>query len=326
MASQEEVNDLVIIGAGPSGLACAIAAHENGLQYVLLDKGCLVNAIFNFPPNLIFFSTADLLEIGRVPLIISDEKPTRTDLLKYYRLVSEHYGLNIKLFHNVLAVAGDHPRFVINVEDRPNLVAKNVVIATGQYDRPNLLGIPGEDLDKVSHYYTEPHSFYKKKVAIIGGKNSAVEFALDLYKNSVDVTLIHRGETFGKSVKYWIRPDIENRVKEGKIKAIFNATVKEIRPGSIVVADSDGEQVLENDFVFAMTGYHPDTDFLQQMGVVIGERHTPKHDPETLETNVRGIYVAGVVTVGSEGSKVFIENSRAHGNQIIGHILNGRQD
>ena len=326
MISKEEVNDLVIIGAGPSGLSCAIAAHQKGLKYVLIDKGCLVNSIYNFPPNLIFFSTADLLEVGNVPLIISDEKPTRTDLLKYYRLVTEHYGLNLRLFQKVQAIEGEYPCFHLKIENDIDLVCRNVVVATGQYDNPIFLGVPGEDLDKVSHYYTEPHPFYKKKVVIVGGKNSAVEFALDLYRNQAEVTIIHRGEGFGKSVKYWILPDIQNRVKEGKIRTLFKTEVTEIRSESIVVKNGAGEQVLANDFVFAMTGYHPDTNFLTKIGVTLGPKDTPVHDPKTLETNVRGVYIAGVITVGSEGSKVFIENSRAHGNQIIGHISNGSQN
>lgn len=324
MAGDIDLYDVIIIGAGPAGLACAIDAHKNGLSYLVLEKGCLVNSIFKFPPNLVFFSTADLLEIGNVPFIVAGEKPTRADILKYYRLVSRHFGLNIQLFEEVGSVSGQKDDFSLETS-KGRYKTRNVVIATGQYDRPNLLGIPGEHLPKVSHYYTEAHPFYGQKVAVIGGKNSAVEVALELYKHDVDVTIIHRGSGFGKSVKYWILPDIENRLKEGKIRAHFNTVVKEIRENELVLQNNeDRVWTIENDYVFALIGYHPDRDFFEAVGIDFTNGYTPVHDPNSLETNVPGIYIAGVITAGSDGSKVFIENSRNHGIKIIGNILNGK--
>ncbi|MFQ5650436.1 MAG: YpdA family putative bacillithiol disulfide reductase [bacterium] len=325
MLVDNKVNDVVIIGAGPAGLACAIDAKKNNLDYLVLEKGCLVNSIFNFPTHLILFSTPDLLEIGGIPFIVATEKPTRSDLLKYYRIVSEHYDLNIHLFERVESVSGQKGGFTLTTSKGRAYQTKNLAIATGQYDTPNMMGVPGEDLDKVSHYYTEPHPYYRKKVAVIGGKNSAVEAALDLYKNGAEVTLIHRRETFGSSVKYWILPDIENRIRAGKIRALFNTVVMEIRDESIVVLRKDGTtQELENDLVLAMTGYNPDTRFLTQIGIELRSEYTAVHDPNTLETNVPGVYIAGVITAGSDGSKVFIENSRNHGAKIIGNILNDK--
>jgi len=317
--------DVVIVGAGPSGLACAIAARQASLRYVVIEKGCLVNSIFNFPTNMVLFSTPELLEIGGVPFIVASEKPTRTDLLKYYRSVTEHFDLNLKLFEKVESVTGQVDGFDVQTQSA-SYRTRNVVVATGQYDTPNLMNIPGETLDKVSHYYSEPHPFYKKKVAVIGGKNSAVEAALDLFKHGAKVTLIHRGDDFGRSVKYWILPDIKNRVREKKIQARFNTVVKEIRDHSIIIQNGTGEEELENDFVFALTGYRPDLPFMQRLGIGFGPGETPCHDPDTLATNVPGIYIAGVITAGSESSKVFIENSRDHGKKIIGHILHGAKN
>jgi thioredoxin reductase (NADPH) len=290
---------------------------------LVLEKGCLADSIYRFPPNLIFFSTPDLLEIGGIPFIIASEKPTRTDILEYYRRVTEHHHLNIKLYEPVTSVSGTKPEFLVETSSS-RYTASHIIVATGQYDTPNRLEVPGEDLETVSHYYTEPHPYYGRKVVIIGGKNSAVEAALDLYRHGADVTIVHRGNTFGKSVKYWIRPDIENRVKEGGIKAFFNTVVEEfLADGLIVRNGTGGERKLDCDFVFALTGYKPDRDFLEKMSISIGEGLRPRHNPETLETNVPGIYVAGVITAGSESSEVFIENSRHHGTKIVGHIVNG---
>lgn len=325
MSTDFEVYDVVIIGAGPAGLACALEAQKQKLSYLVIEKGCLTNSIFRFPTNLILFSTPDLLEIGGIPFIISSEKPTRTDLLKYYRRVTESAKLNIRLFEKVEAISVKKIGFIVQTNRNQNYLTKNIVVATGQYDHPNMMNIPGEELDKVSHYYTEGHPFYNKKVAVIGGKNSAVETALDLYKHDADVTIIHRGKAFGKSVKYWILPDIENRIKEGKIKALFNTSVVEIKENYLVIQDLAGGQrsTVDNDFVFALTGYHPDQSFLKSLGIQMDSQMTPTYNPDTLETNVPGIYVAGVITAGCEGSKVFIENTRDHGKKIIGHIING---
>ncbi len=321
MTTAQEVNDVAIVGAGPGGLACAIEAKRHNLNYLVIEKGCLVNSVFHFPTNVTLFSTPELLEMDGIPFIIPTAKPTRKDLLGYYRRVAEHFELKINLNEKVESISGKKGDFQIQTSRNKIYSAKNIVIATGQYDSPSLMNVPGEDLEKVSHYYTEAHPYYRKKVVIIGGKNSAVEAALDLYKHGAEVTVIHRGEDFGKSVKYWILPDIKNRIKEGKIRAYFNTTVNEIKEGSLVVTDDKGvETELENDFVFALTGYRPDMGFLKNVGVELDSKLTPVHDEETLETNVPGVYIAGVITAGCDGSKVFIENTRNHGTKIIGHI------
>lgn len=321
MTRAQEVQDVAIVGAGPGGLACAIEAKKHNLNYLVIEKGCLVNSIFHFPANMTLFSTPELLEIGSVPFIISTEKPTRTDLLGYYRRVAEHFDLEINLNEKVESISGQKGDFLIRTSRDKAYSAKNIIIATGQYDTPNLINIPGENLEKVSHYYTEAHPYYKRKVAIIGGKNSAVEAALDLCKHGAEVTVIHRGDDFGKSVKYWILPDIKNRIEEGKIRTYFNTTVKEIKEDALIVENAGGVELeIENDFVFALTGYRPDMHFLRDVGVEFDSKLTPVHNTGTLETNVSGVYIAGVITVGCEGSKVFIENSRNHGTKIIGHI------
>lgn len=321
-----ELYDVIIVGSGPAGITCAIDAKKSGLKYKVIEKGCLVNSIYNFPTNLIFFSTADLLEIGGLRFILASDKPGRNDLLKYYRYVVAHYELDVAVYEKVLSVDGVKENFTV-VTDKNKYSAKNVVLAIGQYDNPNKMQIPGEHLEKVSHYYTEPHPYFRKKVAIIGGKNTAVESALELYRNGAEVTIIHRGPEFGKSVKYWVLPDIENRLREGKIKAYFNTIVEEIKDESVVIREGGSEpRELANDFVLAVTGYHPDTTFMQKLGIKIESHHTPVHNPETLETNVPGLYVAGVITAGDDGGKVFIENSRNHGLKIIGNILDGSKN
>ncbi|HEX9653810.1 MAG TPA: YpdA family putative bacillithiol disulfide reductase [bacterium] len=325
MTDHHELFDVIIIGAGPAGLACAIEAKKQNLNYVVIEKGCLVNSIFHFPTDLTFFSTADLLEIGDVPFVLSAAKPKRRDVLNYYRRVAEYWGLRISLYESVLSVSGERGDLQVETNREGKYRTRNVVLATGQFDSPRLMGIPGENLAKVNHYYVEAHAYFKKNVVVIGGKNSAVEAALDLYHHGAEVTLIHRGETFGKSVKYWILPDIENRIKERKIQAHFQTEALQIKEDSMVVKSAAGEVwEIENDFVFAMTGYRPDIDFLRKMGVQFTNGDTPVHNPKTLETHVPGVYIAGVITAGSDGSKVFIENSRHHGAQIMGHILNGK--
>jgi thioredoxin reductase (NADPH) len=324
--TEREVYDVIIIGAGPSGLACAIEAKNQKLNYLVIEKGCLVNSIFHFPTDVTLFSTPDLLEIGRIPFIISKEKPQRTDLLKYYRRVVDYFDLKIHFYENVESVLGRKNDFQIKTNCGQGYNTRNVVVATGQYDNPNMLNIPGEILTKVSHYYTEGHPYFKKNVAVIGGKNSAVEAALDLYKHGARVTLIHRGPTFGGSVKYWILPDIENRIKENKIQALFNSEVEEIQKDFIVVQTQDGRRLeIENDYVFAMTGYKPNVYFFEKMGIEMQSNCTPVYDSDTYETNIPGMYIAGVITAGADGSKVFIENSRNHGKIIIGHIVNGQK-
>lgn len=316
--------DLIVIGAGAAGLACAIEAKRRNLDFVVIDKGCVVNAIYKFPTNMTFFTTANLLEIGDIPLVSSEEKPKRADALKYYRRVVEHYQLPIRDYEEVLSVQGQEPDFVLHSRDRfldeHTLTCRRIIVSTGYYDNPNMMGIPGEELPKVSHYYTEPHPYFGKKVAVIGGKNSAVEAALELYRNSVDVTLIHRRPELHEHIKYWILPDILNRIEQGEIPAFLSTTVREIRERELLLETPDGPRTLENDFVLAMTGYHPNSGFLRAMGVRVDpDTLIPEHDPETLESNVPGIFLAGAIVSGRMTNRIFIENGRFHGGQIFKH-------
>jgi len=317
--------DLAIVGAGPAGLACAIAAKRRGLDTVVLEKGCVVNSIYHYPENMTFFTTGDLLEIGSVPMIVRSEKPTRVDALRYYSRVARHYDLNIRDFQKVIGVRGTDTDFVIQTRDQFEVIheysTQKVVFATGYFDNPNFLGIPGEELPKVSHYYTDAHPYSGKDVAVIGGKNSAAIAALELYRNGARVVLIHRGQALGQEVKYWILPDINNRIRGGEITAYFSSTVREIRETELVVTTPAGELVLTNDFVFALTGYHPDVALLESCGVhVEPETSIPSHNPDTLETNVKGMYLAGSVVSGKMTNRVFIENGRFHGEQILPHL------
>jgi len=314
--------DVLIVGAGPVGLACAIEAKRNGLSHLIIEKGCLTNSIFRCPINVRFFSTPDRLNIGDIPLIIAEAKPSRQDLLNYYRGVCEHYKLQIHFDERVEQVVSCEGVFQV-ITTRQNYRARYVVIATGFFDYPNLLHIDGENLPKVSHYYTEPFPFYRRKVAVIGGKSSAVEAALDLYRHGAEVTLIHRGSEIGQSVKYWLRPDILNRIKEGSIKALFNTSVTRITEDAVFIKNgSDQEERLKNDYVFAMTGYHPDFDFAKRAGVRIDEANRQiRYNPETFETNVPNLYIAGVVAASKGGENVFIENGREHVKKVIQHFL-----
>jgi thioredoxin reductase (NADPH) len=282
----------------------------------------LADALFRFPKHMTFFSTPELLEIGEVPFVISAGKPARQDALNYYRRVVEHENLNVQLFAHVARIEKHESRFVIT-SAKAVYYARFVVLALGFYDNPNSLNVPGEDLPKVSHYYTEPHPFYKRRVAIIGGKNSAVEAALELYRYGAEVTLIHRHAEIGQSVKYWILPDILNRMQEGSIRALLNSRVTRITPEEIFVQNGTGEaQALPNDFVFALTGYHPDYDFLRGMGIQIDEESgKPHHNPATFETNVPGLYIAGCLAAGKDANKIFIENGRLHGKDIVQDIV-----
>ncbi|GAB4250002.1 MAG: YpdA family putative bacillithiol disulfide reductase [Acidobacteriota bacterium] len=319
-------HDVVVVGAGPAGLACAIYAQRAGLDTLVIEKGCLVNSIYHFPENMTFFTTAELLEIGDIPMTVAREKPRRIDALKYYRRVAEYYRLNVRDYERVTAIRGRDGDFRVETENRWGescaYATRKVVVATGYYDNPNLLGVPGEDLPKVMHYYRDPHPYYDKDCLVVGGKNSAAIAALELYRNGARVTLVHRGPTMGREVKYWILPDIENRIKNGEVQAFFNSRVVAIRPKEVDLATPDGKVTLPNDFVFAMTGYHPDPRLLREAGVEVDERtFAPRHDPQTLETNVPGIYVAGSVVSGLETNRIFIENGRFHGQQIVPHIL-----
>ncbi len=317
--------DLIIIGAGPAGLAAAIAAGNAGLDYLVLERGALVNAILRFPTHMVFFTTPELLEIGGIPFITPYEKPTRLEALRYYRRVASTFDLNIAFDEGVTAVRRDE--LGLGVETRSGRGvrrvnhARAVILATGSYDQPNLLGIPGEDLPHVSHYYLEAHPYYRKRVVIVGGKNSAAETALDLYRSGVDVTLVHRRARLSESIKYWVRPDIENRIKEGSIGARFETRVIEIRPTSVVVEHAGDREELPADAVFLLTGYHPDTDLLSRCGIRFNDTTCiPEHDAETLETNVPNLFLAGSIVSGIYGGKIFIENGRFHGEQVVATI------
>jgi thioredoxin reductase (NADPH) len=315
-----EIYDVLVIGAGPTGMACAIEAQRAGFSAVLVEKGCLVNSLFHYPANMVFFTTPELLEIGDIPFPSANQKPTRPEALEYYRAVADHYKLNIRQYEKVERVTGSDGDFKVAVRTRHGsreYRARKIVVATGYYDLPNLMGTPGEDLPKVFHYYREPHPYYDCDVLVIGGKNSAAIAALELWRRGARVTLVHRAPGMHQNVKYWIKPDIENRIKNGEIKAYFNSTVQAIEPESVVLERAEGQLRLPNDFVFALTGYHPDFDLLRSLGVRLAATDCkPECDPQTLESNVRGIYLAGVIVAGSRTSEIFIENGRFHGKQI----------
>ncbi len=323
---RQDVLDVVVVGAGPTGLACGIEGIRAGLQLLVIEKGCLVNSLFNYPSSMTFFTTRERLEIGDLPFSSVNVKPTRAEALEYYRRVADFYKLPIHYEERVVAIHGADGAFQVEAEGRArkpqSYGARRVIIATGYYDLPNLLGIPGEDLPKVSHYALDAHAFYQRKVAVIGAANSAAVASLDLYRHGADVTLIHRGRELSRHIKYWIRPDLENRIKEKSIRALLESEVKEITEDCIRVQAASGESLLlENDFVFALTGYHPDVDLLRQAGVEVDTKsYRPACNPKTLESNVRGLYLAGVVISGRHTNEIFIENGRFHGKQIIEDI------
>jgi thioredoxin reductase (NADPH) len=313
--------DLLVIGAGPTGLACAIEAQRAGLRVVSVDKGCVCNSLFHYPSHMTFFTTSELLVIGDIPFPSPNSKPNRNEALEYYRAVAAHYKLDVRQYQLVERVEGADGAFVVHIADRfgrrAQLRARKLAVATGYYDLPNYLNIPGEDLSKVHHYYDDPHPYFGTDVVVIGGKNSAAIAALELWRHGARVTLIHRHGEMHRHVKYWIKPDIENRIKNGEIRALFDSSVVEITPDTVVVETRAGREILANDFVFAMTGYRPDFRFLEQMGVRFeGPDCLPVCNAETLESNVRGIYLAGVIVAGSRTNEIFIENGRFHGKQI----------
>jgi thioredoxin reductase (NADPH) len=309
--------DLVIIGAGPIGLACGIEAKKAGLSYVIIDKGCLVNSIYNYPYNMTFFSTSDRLEIGGVPFISHGAKPNRAEALEYYRRVCSSWDLNVRLYEEVESVKKDR-HFQISTS-KGEYQSRSLILALGFYDRPFLLNIPGEELPKVKHYYNEPHPYFKQKIVVIGAANSAVDVALETWRKGADVTMVIRESSLRESVKYWVKPDIENRIKEGSIKAYYNSEVKEIKETTVEIQTSEGPVTLENDFVLAMTGYKPPFDFLKSLGIQFrdDEFHTPVYDDQSMETNITGLYLAGVICGGLKTNKWFIENSRVHAEMII---------
>tara|TARA_Y100001970_G_scaffold19388_1_gene21869 strand:- start:69895 stop:70854 length:960 start_codon:yes stop_codon:yes gene_type:complete len=315
------MNDLLIIGAGPVGIACGIEAKKKNLKYNIIDKGCLVNSLYNYPLNMTFFSTSDRLEIGGIPFISNNSKPTRLEALEYYRRVCSHWKLNINLYEEVLSVSKEK-KFKI-ITEKKTYKTENIVIATGFYDIPFLLNIPGENLKKVYHYYSEPHPFYGMNIAIVGAANSAVDAALETFrKGAKSVTMIIRENEIGDNVKYWVRPDIINRIKEGSIPAFFNSEIIEIKKESIIIKTKKGEKEIKNDFVLAMTGYEPNFKLLEEIGVNFkkDKYRTPKYNNKTMESNVKGAYLAGVVCGGYKTNKWFIENSREHAPLIMNSI------
>jgi thioredoxin reductase (NADPH) len=313
--------DVLVVGAGPTGMASAIEAQRAGFVTALVDKGCLVNSLFHYPANMTFFTTPELLEIGDLPFTSANQKPTRQESLEYYRNVAQHYRLDVRQYQQVISVKGRDGAFRVTVRDRNHqeheYASRKIVVATGYYDLPNYMHIPGEDLPKVMHYYKEPHPYFDMDVLIIGAKNSAAIAALELWRRGSRVTLVHRGAGIHNNVKYWIKPDIENRIKNKEVAAYFNSAVCEIMPEAVRVRTPEGERVLKNDFVFALTGYHPDYDFLRAIGIQLSDPDMrPVCNPNTFESNVPGIYVAGVVVSGSRTSEIFIENGRFHGRKI----------
>jgi thioredoxin reductase (NADPH) len=319
--TKSESFDVLVIGAGPTGLACAIEAQRVGLRVVCVDKGCLCNSLFHYPSNMTFFTTPELLEIGDIPFASPNQKPNRDEALEYYRKVAERYRLDVRQYLTITGIEGSDNNFKVMARDSFNREKSfstcKVVIATGYYDLPNYLRIPGEELPKVLHYYHDPHPYYNMDVLVIGGKNSAAIAALDLWRHGARVTLVHREAAMHRHVKYWILPDIENRIKNGEITAHFNSSVVEVTLDAATIETPQGKFTVKNDYVFAMTGYHPDFDFLQALGVRLeGEDRCPSCDPKSLESNIPGIYLAGVIVAGNRTNEIFIENGRFHGRQI----------
>jgi thioredoxin reductase (NADPH) len=316
-----ETFDALVVGAGPTGLACGIELEQRGVKTVLIEKGCVVNSIYHYPTNMSFFTTPELLEIGNIPMTSLNEKPNRTEALKYYRKVAEHYHLNIHQYERVDRIAGEDGAFEVFTTDRLGenhlYRVRKIVLATGYYDVANQLNVPGEELSKVLHYYKEPHPYYNHDVAVIGAKNSAAIAALELFWTGARVTLIHRGAAISDSVKYWIKPNIENRIKNGEIRAYFHSRVVEIDKDSIRIATPGGEVTIANDFVFALVGYRPDLEFLNATGITLEpDTLRPRTNPETLESTRSGIFLAGVIVAGMHTNEIFIENGRFHGTLI----------
>ncbi|MGB0315721.1 MAG: YpdA family putative bacillithiol disulfide reductase [Flavobacteriaceae bacterium] len=314
--------DVIIIGAGPIGLACGIEAKKRGLDYQIIEKGALVNSLYHYPMNMTFFSTSDKLEIGGVPFISHNAKPTRAEALEYYRRVSSHWDLDLKLYEEILSIQKQQLAFDIQTS-KGRYTSKNIIVATGFYDRPFLLDIPGEELDKVKHYYSEPHPYFGMDLVVVGAANSAVDVALETYrKGAKSVTMIIREKKIGENVKYWARPDIVNRIEEGSIDAYYEAEIESITEKEVIFKDKKGVHTLPNDFVLAMTGYEPNFELLEQLGVNFqkDEYRTPVYNEQTMESNIQGVYLAGVVCGGYKTNKWFIENSRIHAPRIIESI------
>jgi thioredoxin reductase (NADPH) len=308
--------DAIVVGAGPTGLACGIELKRRGLEALIFDKGCVVNSLYHYPTNMVFFTTPELLEIGDIPMTSIGEKPGRTEALKYYRRVADHYKLTVHQYERVERIEGDDPQFTVHT-DKGAYQARKIILATGYYDVPNMLNVPGEELDKVIHYYKEAHPYYDQDVVVVGAKNSAAIAALELHWTGARVTLVHRGPGIHHHVKYWIKPNIENRIKAGEIKAYFRSCVKEILPNEVVLSTPEGEVRLKNDYVFALIGYRPDLEFMAALGIRLDPAsQRPYTNPETLESDRRGVYLAGVIVAGMHTNEIFIENGRFHGQKI----------
>ncbi|MDN5289367.1 MAG: ypdA [Mucilaginibacter sp.] len=313
--------DILIIGGGPIGLACGLAAQKAGLSFIIVEKGCLVNSLYNYPSTMTFFSTSEKLEIGGVPFVTVHNKPTRNDALEYYRRVALSNNLPLNLFEEVTNVTKENSHYTITTS-KTSYQAKRVILSTGFYDIAVHLDIPGEDLPKVKHYYQDPHYYTLQKVVVVGSSNSAIDVALETYRKGAEVTLVVRGSEISSRVKYWVRPDIINRIKEGSIKAYFNSNLEAIREHEVDIKTLEGIITIPNDYVMAMTGYKPNFNFLKKLGIVLSEdKFIPQYNPETMETNLAGLYLAGVVCGGLDTHLWFIENSRIHANMIINDIV-----
>lgn len=315
--------DVLIVGGGPIGIACALEAKNKGLSYVVIEKGTLVNSLYNYPNTMTFFSTSEKLEINGIPFISKNPKPTKQEALEYYRRIVTSNQLQIHLFEEVESVMTKNDGIKRVKTSKTEYQTKNLVVSTGFYDFPNLLNVPGEELPKVKHYYNDPHFYALQKVVIVGASNSAVDAALEIWRKGAEVSMIIRGKEIGERVKYWVRPDVINRIEEGSIKAYFNSTIKEIRPNHVVINSENAEEKkLENDYVLALTGYQPNFDFIKKLGVKYSDedKKIPLYHPQTMQTNVKGIYLAGVICGGMETHKWFIENSRIHAKMIMEDI------
>lgn len=322
MQIHNDTYDIVIIGGGPIGIACGLEAEKHGLTYLILEKGCLVNSLYHYPTNMTFFSTSEKLELDGIPFISNNPKPRKAEALEYYRRIATSNQVNIHLFEKVTEIKSNSTIKEV-ITTKGFYKAKNVVIATGFYDIPNYIGVQGEELPKVAHYYNDPHYYATQKTIVVGASNSAVDAALEIYRKGGEVTMIVRAEDIGPRVKYWVRPDIVNRIEEGSIKAYFNSSIKEIKEKEVIVQTPDGETTLENDFVLLLTGYRPNFEFLDNIGISLKDedKKIPMYDENTMETNIPGIYLAGVICGGMETHKWFIENSRIHAKLIVADII-----
>lgn len=315
--------DVLIIGGGPIGIACALEAKKKNLSYLIIEKGCLVNSLYHYPTNMTFFSTSEKLELDGIPFISNNPKPAKREALEYYRRIATSNAININLFEKVTAVTKNAENGHKVETNKNTYLATNVIVATGFYDIPNYLNVPGEELPKVRHYYDDPHYYAAQKIMVVGASNSAVDAALEIYRKGAEVTMIVRKEDIGERVKYWVRPDVVNRIDEGSIKAYFNSTLKEIKENEVIIDTPQGEKTIPNDFVLLLTGYRPNFSFLTDMGIKLSQdgRKIPEYDPKTMETNVDEIYLAGVICGGVETHKWFIENSRIHAKIIMNNIV-----